>query len=137
MNEIWEFFLKIGAAILAGLIVGVERELKNKHAGLKTNALVSAGAAIFVIISLRFKDDFGVDITRVLSQVVVGIGFLGAGVIIKDRNNVKGLTTAATVWCSAGLGCLAAAAMYWELLFATLLIIIVNYLFGIVDKKIN
>ncbi len=137
MTDVWDFCLKIGAAILAGLVVGVERELKKKQAGLKTNALVSAGAAIFVIISLNFKTDFGVDITRVLSQVVVGIGFLGAGVIIKDRNNVKGLTTAATVWCSAALGCLAATEMYWELLFATIFIVIVNYLFAFVDKKIS
>lgn len=128
--EIVDFTLKIGAALLAGLLIGVERELQNKHAGLKTNALVSLGAAVFVLVSLHFEGKPNVDLTRVLGQVVTGIGFIGAGVILHKGTSVRGLTTAATVWCSAGAGCLAAIGEYTELLVLTVLIVIVNVVFG-------
>ena len=81
--QIIDFAIKIGFATLSGLLIGWEREFKGKSAGLKTNALVAIGAAAYVIISLRFENAIGVDITRVLSQVAVGIGFLGAGVILQ------------------------------------------------------
>lgn len=130
------FVLRVGAATLGGVLIGIERELKNRNAGLKTNTLVSIGAAVFMIVSLEFKDEFGVDITRVLSQVVVGIGFLGAGVILKKENKIEGLTTAATIWCSAAVGCLASIGMYLELATITFLIILVNLVFGYLDSKI-
>ncbi|HAB28098.1 MAG TPA: magnesium transporter MgtC, partial [Xanthomarina gelatinilytica] len=76
-------------------------------------------------------------ITRVLSQVVTGIGFLGGGVILQKKDTIKGLTTAATVWCSAGAGCLAATSMFFELIVLTLLVIIINLVFGYLDLKIN
>jgi putative Mg2+ transporter-C (MgtC) family protein len=97
---------------------------------------VAIGAAVYVIISLRYEDVFGVDATRVLSQVVVGIGFLGAGVILQKKNKIEGLTTAATVWCSAAVGCLAAAGMFIELGMVTLLVILINIVFGYVDSRL-
>ncbi len=135
--DLWEYGIRIGAALLSGLLIGVEREIRNKNAGLKTNALVSLGAAVFVLVSLHFRGEPSVDITRVMGQVVTGIGFIGAGVILHTGTTVRGLTTAATVWCSAGAGCLAAVGLYAELLILTLLIVFVNVFFGYLDKYIN
>ena len=133
------FALRIGLALAAGLLIGAEREYKGKSAGLKTNMLVALGSAVFILISLKFEGQKYVDITRVLSQVVIGIGFIGAGSILKDddKNLIKGLTTAATVWCSAGAGCLAGFGMYWELIVLTLVIVISNLVFGYFDSKIK
>ncbi|MGB7843455.1 MAG: MgtC/SapB family protein [Salinimicrobium sp.] len=135
--EIWEFFLRVSAALLSGVLIGIEREIRNKNAGLKTNALVALGAAVFVVISVQFREAPGVDITRVLGQVVTGIGFIGAGVILHKGTTVRGLTTAATIWCSAGAGCLAAVGFYEELAVLTVMIIFVNVIFGAVDNLIN
>ena len=135
--DLVDFGIRIGAALLSGLFIGVEREIRNKNAGLKTNALVSLGAAVFVLISLHFRGEPSVDITRVMGQVVTGIGFIGAGVILHTGTTVRGLTTAATIWCSAGAGCLAAVGFYKELLVLTLIIVFVNVFFGFLDKYIN
>ena len=129
-----EFGLRIGAALLAGLFIGFEREIHNKNAGLKTNSLVALGAAVFVLTSLSFAGDDYVDSTRVIGQVVTGIGFIGAGVILHKGTVVRGLTTAATVWCSAGAGCLAAIGQFEELTVLTGLIVLINVAFGPVDK---
>ncbi|MDG3582102.1 MULTISPECIES: MgtC/SapB family protein [Galbibacter] len=131
------FILKTTAATISGLLIGLEREYKGKSAGLKTNTLVAIGACTFVIISLQYEHQFGVDITRVLSQVIVGIGFLGAGVILQKEDKIKGLTTAATIWCSAAAGCLAAAGLYVELALMTILVVLINVVFGYVDTKIE
>lgn len=135
--DLWEYGIRIGAALFSGLFIGIEREIRNKNAGLKTNALVSLGAAVFVLVSLHFRGEPSVDITRVMGQVVTGIGFIGAGVILHTGTTVRGLTTAATVWCSAGAGCLAAVGLYPELLLLTILIVFVNVFFGYLDKYIN
>ncbi len=135
--EFTEFVIRVCFAVLAGLLIGIEREFKNKHAGLKTNALVALGSAVFVLISLNYTERDFTDITRVLGQVVTGIGFLGAGTILQQKDKVKGLTTAATVWCSAGAGCLAAAGMFRELGILTILVIFVNFIFGIIDSKLG
>ncbi|WP_224482852.1 MgtC/SapB family protein [Robertkochia aurantiaca] len=132
-----EFILRALLALLSGLLIGLEREFKGKSAGLKTNALVALGAAIFVTASLKFAGEDYVDMTRVLGQVVAGIGFLGAGTIIQQQDKVKGLTTAATIWCSAASGCLSALGMYAELLFITAIVVVFNFIFGIIDKKIG
>lgn len=136
-KEVLDFSIKIGIATISGLLIGLEREYKGKSAGLKTNALVAIGASVYVLISLKFQGEDYADITRVLSQVVTGIGFLGGGVILQKRDTIKGLTTAATVWCSAGAGCLAATSMFFELIVLTLLVIIINLVFGYLDLKIN
>ena len=110
--ETSEFILRLLAAMAAGGIIGVERELSNKSAGLKTNMLVSIGACIYVLINLSIIDERGQgDPTRIIGQIVTGIGFLGGGVILHRGANVHGLTTAATIWCSAAIGCLAGLGM--------------------------
>jgi putative Mg2+ transporter-C (MgtC) family protein len=134
--ELIEFSIRVGLAVVAGLLIGAERELRGKSAGFRTNALVSLGACVFVLTSLTFKGEQHVDITRVLGQVVSGIGFIGAGTILQQKGSVKGLTTAATIWCSAGAGCLAALDMYKELAVVCVIIITINYAFGILEMKI-
>lgn len=132
-----EFAIRAGAALLSGLLIGVEREIQNKNAGLKTNALVALGSSIFVMASLHFRGEEFVDITRVLSQVITGIGFIGAGVILHKGTIVRGLTTAATVWCSAAAGCLAAIGLFEELMIITALIVFINVVFGPVDRYLR
>src|SRR5690606_30673804 len=135
--EIIEFSSRVGMAALAGLIIGMEREMKGKSAGLKTNALVAIGSAVFVLLSLEFRGEEFVDTTRVIGQIVTGIGFIGAGTIIQRGGNVSGLTTAATIWCSAGAGCLAALDMYKELIIVGIFILIINFVFSYLARKFN
>ncbi len=132
-----DIVFKILLAITAGLFIGFEREFKGKDAGLKTNMLVSVGACAFVILSLHFQDGKFIDLTRVLSQVVTGIGFLGAGVILKKGNTVQGLTTAATVWCSAAAGCIAALYLVADLIVFTGAVLIINLIFGKLSNKMK
>jgi putative Mg2+ transporter-C (MgtC) family protein len=92
---------RLGVALLLGSAIGIERQWYQKMAGLRTNALVAAGYVAFSVMA------GGGDPTRVAGQVVSGIGFLGAGVIVREGTNVRGLNTAATLWCSAMVGILA------------------------------
>lgn len=129
-----EFIIRLLAATAAGATVGLEREINNKSAGLRTNTLVAIGAAIYVLISLEVLNESEGDASRIVGQIITGIGFLGAGVILHRGPSVHGLTTAATIWCSAALGCLAALAMYWQLVIAALLVLTVNLAFKLTDK---
>jgi len=103
--------LNLLVALLLGSLIGFERQWRQRMAGLRTNTLVSLGAAIFVVFASQFSDTSP---TRVAAQVVSGIGFLGAGVIFKEGLNVRGLNTAATLWCSAAVGLLAGTG-HWSL----------------------
>ncbi|MBZ9728719.1 MgtC/SapB family protein [Salegentibacter sp. JZCK2] len=134
-----QFLLQSGAATLSGLLMGLERKFKGKPAGLKTNMLVALGACAFITISLLFKDAGGTDMTRIVGQIVVGVGFLGAGVILhgEDNNKVKGLATAATIWCSAAAGCLAGFGLYLSLLYFTVFVVMINLVFGYLNRKVK
>lgn len=120
-----EFILRLCIAMLAGLVIGFERQWHQKSAGIRTNTLVALGACLYVLLSVQITSEKG-DVTRIISQVCSGIGFLGAGIIFKEGLNIYGLTTAATVWCSSAVGCLAAAGFFVETVVATLFIIFVN-----------
>jgi putative Mg2+ transporter-C (MgtC) family protein len=100
---ILEFLIRLGAALLMGLRVGLERQWHQRMAGTRTNALVAAGAAAFVMCGFMVRDNSRGE-GQIVSYVVSGIGFLGAGVIFKDSGSVRGLNTAATIWCSAAIG---------------------------------
>lgn len=102
------FLLRCGVAAACGGFIGIERELRNKPAGFRTNILICLGAAIYMSVGLLVSSD-GVDPTRIAAQVVTGIGFLGAGCIIQDGNHVRGLTSAATIWVVAAIGIVAGA----------------------------
>ncbi len=134
--EIFGFAIKTLIAVVAGLLIGLEREFRGKHAGLKTHALVALGSVIFIMLSLEFQDEKYTDITRVLSQVIIGIGFIGGGTIMKKGKDVEGLTTAATIWCSAGVGCLAGFGYYKEVALVTAIILFVNFFFSKLEKKL-
>ncbi|HMR93207.1 MAG TPA: MgtC/SapB family protein [Chitinophagaceae bacterium] len=99
--EIWDVY-KALLALAAGIILGLERELKDKAAGLKTITIICLGSALFAIISYRVGGD--VEPTRIASYIVSGIGFIGAGVIFKDAVSVSGLTTAGIIWLAAAVG---------------------------------
>jgi len=99
------FALRLLSALLLGALVGLERQWRQRMAGTRTNALVAAGAAAFVMCGLLIANDSSAQ-GRIVSYVVSGVGFLGAGVIFKDGANVRGLNTAATIWCSAAIGAL-------------------------------
>ena len=128
-----DFILRLLAATAAGGAVGLERQINNKSAGLRTNTLVAVGSCIYVLINVILTKDTG-DPTRIIGQIVTGIGFLGAGVILHRGLNVQGLTTAATIWCSAALGSLAGLGLYWETLIASSFIILINTAFKKADK---
>ncbi len=102
-----EFFLNAALALVLGTIIGLERQLRQHPAGLRTNALVALGSALFV--SMSFLIDKEGDRTRIAGQVVSGIGFLAGGVILREGFNVRGMNTAATMWCTAAIGALAGA----------------------------
>ena len=115
--------LDLITALLLGGVIGFERQWRQRLAGLRTNTLVSLGAAIFVVFEGQFTDTSP---TRVAAQVVTGIGFLGAGVIWKEGVNVRGLNTAATLWCSAAVGLLAGAGYWRHAILAAVLVVGVN-----------
>lgn len=135
MDQIIEQFLqtdwigsisKIVMAAILGYVIGVERELHGKVVGTRTISLIAIGTALYVLMSPTI---FGGDNSRIIAQVVSGIGFLGAGIIFKDGDTVKGLTTAATVWCAAAVGGLCGFGMFAEALMGTVAIIIINIFF--------
>lgn len=110
-------FLRIGAAGACGALIGLERESRNQLAGMRTHALVAAGAAIFTLAGAHGFPDLArgpnVDPMRVAAQIASGIGFIGAGTIIRDRGSVRGITTAAALWTSAAVGLATGAGLWW------------------------
>lgn len=116
--------INLGVALVCGAVIGSERQVRQRMAGLRTNALVALGAAAFVIFSQLVPNE--VSPTRVAAQVVSGIGFLGAGIIFRDGFNVHGLNTAATLWCSAAVGLVAGIGAWDYALVLTGLVIFVN-----------
>lgn len=113
-----EFALRLGVAFGLGAAIGLERQLRHSNAGLRTNTLVSLGAAGYVLLSESLTASQG-DPSRVVGQIVTGIGFLGGGVILKEGVNVRGLNTAATIWCSAAVGALTAAGLFVQAIYMT------------------
>jgi putative Mg2+ transporter-C (MgtC) family protein len=97
------FWLRIGTALLCGGLIGLERQLRGKAAGIRTSILICLGTMVFVAMGASFPVS-RTDPSRVLGQVITGIGFLGAGVIIKDNNQLLGVTSAAVIWVLAGIG---------------------------------
>lgn len=132
--EITDFIFRLLVAMGAGGLVGLEREWNNKSAGLKTNMLVAVGACIYVLVNVMISSQSTQsDPTRIIGQIVTGIGFLGGGVILHRGANVHGLTTAATIWCSAALGSIAGMGFYLETAICTVAVLIVNLAFRKVD----
>lgn len=116
--------INLSVAMACGAVIGSERQVRQRMAGLRTNALVALGAAAFVTFSGLYPDE--VSPTRVAAQIVSGIGFLGAGIIFRDGFNVHGLNTAATLWCSAAVGMMAGAGAWPHALLLTGLVVFIN-----------
>ena len=127
----FEILVRVGLAAALGGAIGLEREIREREAGLRTHMLVSVGAALFTLVSayawsdFRFSTPEGIvfDPTRIAAQVVSGIGFLGAGAIIRQGLSVRGLTTAATLWVVAAIGMAAGAGYYVAAVLTTALVI--------------
>ncbi len=133
-----ELSLRVLVAIGLGAVVGLERQWRLRTAGIRTNALVSAGSALFVIVgAVALGDGAAADPSRVAAQVVSGIGFLGAGVILRDGVNIRGLTTAATLWCAAAIGSLAGAGMLLMATVGALAIVGINTLLRPLSRFLN
>ncbi len=141
--------IRILSALLLGFAIGLEREMTNKYAGLRTNILVCLGACIFTIISIygfpTFADGDNVivsqatgvrDTARIAAQVVTGIGFIGGGTVLRHGATVFGLTTAATLWVSAAIGMACGAGMYGLAIIATILSIMVLVSVRIFEKNV-
>jgi len=121
LNPLLEMILRFLLAFALGAGIGFQRERAGKTAGLRTHILVSSGAALFTLVSVYGFTGAAVDISRVAAAVVVGVGFIGAGVIFRGRQEeeVAGLTTAATIWVTAAIGLAAGAGMYLISVIAT------------------
>ena len=118
-----QFAINLAAAFVLGSLIGAERQWRQRMAGLRTNALVAIGAAMFVMLAMPTPDST----MRVAAQVVSGIGFLGAGVIMREGLTVRGLNTAATLWCSAAVGTLAGTGQTHLAAAGTFVVLLANF----------
>lgn len=140
----YDFLLKLGIALFLGLLIGVDRQLKHKPLGVKTSMVISVASCLITIVSIQSVPKFSIpgetnmDAMRLAAQIVSGVGFLGAGVILRRSNDViSGLTTASMVWAASGLGIAVGAGFYYEAVTATALIILAINLFPLLLKWIG
>jgi putative Mg2+ transporter-C (MgtC) family protein len=131
-----ELIQRLLLAAAVGGLLGAERELRRKSAGFRTNILIALGAAIFTIMSVMLSPG-AADGTRIAAQIVTGIGFLGAGTILHNRDGVKGLTTAATVWVNAALGVAAGGGQYRLVIIGGAIVLTVLLVLGPIEAAIE
>jgi putative Mg2+ transporter-C (MgtC) family protein len=136
-----QIILSLALAVFLGMLIGAERLLVHKEAGMKTHALVSMGAALFVIISeiisTKYMNIADFDPTRIASQIVVGIGFLGAGLIMLQGNRLSGLTTAGGMWVTAAIGMAAGFKLYSLATLSTVLVLFIFIMVNILEKPVR
>ena len=132
-----ETILRLVLAAVLGGIIGLERELKHKPAGLRTHMFICFGAAMFTLMSDKLASAYGGDHTRIAAQIVVGIGFIGAGSILHARGAVTGLTTAATIFVVASIGMAAGGGQYLPAIFATALILICLSILLVMEERLG
>ena len=134
----WEMVVRLSVATLCGGLIGLEREIRGKVAGFRTHALVSLGAALIMVVSIdiyaAYRGIAPVDPSRIAAQVVSGIGFLGAGAIIRFPTGITGLTTAASLWVVSAIGLACGGGFFRPAGVATLLVLMVLVLFGLMGK---
>lgn len=135
-----DIILRLLLAVFLGLLIGLERLFAHKEAGMKTHALVSMGAALFIIISemiaVKYGGVSGFDPSRMASQIIVGIGFLGAGSIILEGTRLKGLTTASGFWVTAGIGMAAGFGFFDLAILTTLFVLLIFVVLYFLEKPI-
>ncbi len=141
-----DYIIRMLCAFLMGTLIGVERQYRQRNAGLRTNILVAVGSAAFTVLSFSMAPvyQYGTligDPSRIAAQIVTGIGFIGGGLILKDGFTVRGLNTAATIWCSAGCGMLCGVGMIKEAGILVAIILFTHCVFrplcSIVERKIS
>jgi putative Mg2+ transporter-C (MgtC) family protein len=136
-----EIFIRITVAMFLGITLGAERIMARKTAGMRTYALVSMGAAVFVILSMivadLYIDNTSVGPLRAMSQVIVGIGFIGAGLIIFKGDTISGLTTAAGLWVAAGIGMASGYGLYSIAIFITILTLFIFTVLWRLENKVK
>ena len=136
-----EIILRLFLAVILGTCIGAERILVHKEAGMKTHALVSMGAAVFVIISemmaIKYMTSGGFDPSRIASQIIVGIGFLGAGSIMFQNSQLRGLTTASGLWVTAGIGIASGFGLYSLAVIATVFVLLIFVAMNFIEKPIR
>jgi putative Mg2+ transporter-C (MgtC) family protein len=134
-----EMIQRLLLAAVLGAAVGLERELRQKSAGLRTNTLIAVGSALFTLMSIELAEGTTADGTRIAAQIVSGVGFLGAGAIMRTGSGIQGLTTAATVWVNAAIGLAAGGGKYHLALIATgvtlLVLLVLAPLEGFLDRR--
>jgi putative Mg2+ transporter-C (MgtC) family protein len=131
-----ELIQRLMLAVAIGGLIGAERELRRKSAGFRTNILIALGSAVFTICSLTLGNGIG-DPGRIAAQIVTGIGFLGAGTILRNRSGVHGLTTAATVWVNAALGIAAGGGQYHLAVIGGVITVSVLLVMGPIEAAIE
>src|SRR5262245_22862819 len=129
--------LKLVLAAFLGGIIGIEREIRDKPAGLRTNILICVGSTLFMSISTKVAEMLGGDPTRIAAQIISGIGFLGAGAVLHSHGFVLGLTTAATIWVVAGVGMALGSGLYLVAVFTTGMSLITLYFLSFIEDKIQ
>ncbi|MBI5139616.1 MgtC/SapB family protein [Candidatus Nomurabacteria bacterium] len=136
-----DVIVKLAVAVGLGMVIGLERVLVHKEAGMKTHALVSLGAAVFIVTSEMIAFKYGglvnFDPSRIASQVIVGIGFLGAGSIILQGNRLLGLTTAGGLWVTAGIGMAAGFGFFSLALITTILVLFILIVVYMLEKPVR
>ncbi len=141
MLSIYEIFIRLFIALILGGIIGIEREGIRRPAGLRTHILVCIGSSLVMLSGIYLSDIFinraSIDPSRLGAQVISGIGFLGAGTILKVNSGVKGLTTAASLWSVAGIGIACGIGFYWGAIICTLLILFSLMVFGKIERYIK
>lgn len=143
IQEHGEHFIRLLFACFCGAIIGLERSVRRKDAGIKTHIILALGAALFMMVSqfgfgdLNLTTEYRADASRIASNIVTGVSFLCAGVIFVRGASVKGLTTATGIWATAGVGMAAGAGLYVLTVFATVLIILIQLLLAVPSAKIE
>ncbi|HZZ50868.1 MAG TPA: MgtC/SapB family protein [Pseudonocardia sp.] len=132
-----DMLARLGCGIGLGAAIGFERQYRARMAGLRTNALVAGGATLYVLLSVHGFGGPDADPTRVAAQIVSGIGFLGGGVILREGLTVRGLNTAATLWCSAAIGALAGSALYSVALAGAVAVVAVNIVLRPIGRAVD
>ena len=138
-DALWlgQIMLRLVLAAVLGGVIGLEREFKHKAAGLRTNMLICFGAALFTVLSDELARRYGGDPTRIASQIIPGIGFIGAGSILHARGSITGVTTAATLFVVASIGMASGGGLYSPAIFATGILLIALVVPGAVEEKFN
>ena len=131
-----KFIVYLLICFFLSFFIGIERQYRHRSVGLRTTILVAIGSYLFASFSFLLND-YNIDLTRIASQIVTGIGFLGAGVILKDGIKIRGLTTAATLWCTASIGVLCASGFILEAISGTTIILFSNVFLRYVNKIVN